>query len=547
MHPERMGVAFPTRLSFMRSLIRRMNRERWRIECKELALDNDGYGHAIYTARGRDRAYSLVAFSHALEEDQRTDRVIAEAWDASFVLFDGIPDAADIDRLSEQTPRQEGGRFQASEIILSRANRSVRLFDHVRDALAAGKQPDMNRIAEVGYLMRTTAVYGNGKFGVCDRERIAGRPEFAGPFQAEMLTVYLIRCFTHDHVEYVAHRLSAETFQPMAPAAKRFLGIGNATGLGMAPFLITHPELIHLWTRARETALNRVRAVSKADAEVCHRCHELLHRARRHVSDWQVQDRAQQQRISALSRDLCRLSEWIVGTSRPLHQPYPWDGVYRWAGAECSLECQELVLSLLLELYPHEVDPLEDELSTTLNIGIDGSMSVGELKAVIEESYGWALEIDFKQAASNAYFWYYSEDKMEPRLGQRAAEAGADNEMPIAVARDVERLYRCLSEFPTATPIATLLLNHPSHRHVVKRVQTIMQYPYGEVQSNLIGVCCRPIDLLRWKLAYFGASKFDPKSDLWTRITLYQGAPLPFELHGSDADDWCFPIRPQEI
>jgi hypothetical protein len=74
-----------------------------------------------------------------------------------------------------------------------------------------------------------------------------------------------------------------------------------------------------------------------------------------------------------------------------------------------------------------------------------------------------------------------------------------------------------------------------------------MQCPYGEVQSNLIGVCCRPIDLLRWKLAYFGASKFDPKSDLWTRITLYQGAPLPFELHSSDADDWCFPIRPQEI
>ena len=35
--------------------------------------------------------------------------------------------------------------------------------------------------------------------------------------------------------------------------------------------------------------------------------------------------------------------------------------------------------------------------------------------------------------------------------------------------------------------------------------------------------------------------KFDPKSDLWTRITMYQGAPLPVDLGRPDADDWCFP------
>ena len=133
---------------------------------------------------------------------------------------------------------------------------------------------------------------------------------------------------------------------------------------------------------------------------------------------------------------------------------------------------------------------------------------------------------------------------MEPRLGFRDNEAGAECEMPIAVARDVQRLYQCLSSFNAVTPVATLLMQYPGHRHTGGRVQTIAQYPYGEVQANLIAAGSRPIDLLRWKLAFFGASKFDPKSNLWTRITLYQGAPLPADLPEYDSDDWCFPVRP---
>ena len=38
-----------------------------------------------------------------------------------------------------------------------------------------------------------------------------------------------------------------------------------------------------------------------------------------------------------------------------------------------------------------------------------------------------------------------------------------------------------------------------------------------------------------------GQPKFDPKSNLWTRITLFQGAPLPNELRKSNVNDWLFP------
>jgi hypothetical protein len=46
---------------------------------------------------------------------------------------------------------------------------------------------------------------------------------------------------------------------------------------------------------------------------------------------------------------------------------------------------------------------------------------------------------------------------------------------------------------------------------------------------------------LRCKLAFIGAKRFDPRSDRWVRITIYQNAPFPNELHRLPEDDWCLP------
>ena len=157
---ERMGAAFPTRLSFMRLLLRRMRKEHWSIERPKFALNDEGFGRAVYRVRTKDRTYSLAAFANPLAADQRTDRVIASAWDAAFVLFDGDPEDTDLDRLEANAPHQEAGRFQATDLVISRANRSIRLFEYVCDCLASGKQPNPQRILDVGYLMRTTAEIG---------------------------------------------------------------------------------------------------------------------------------------------------------------------------------------------------------------------------------------------------------------------------------------------------------------------------------------------------------------------------------------------------
>ena len=76
------------------------------------------------------------------------------------------------------------------------------------------------------------------------------------------------------------------------------------------------------------------------------------------------------------------------------------------------------------------------------------------------------------------------------------------------------------------------------------RVQAAVGCPYGEIRDNLLGAGQRPVDILRFKLAFFGVAKFDPKSDLWTRVNMFQGAPLPHEIADRRGREWVFPTRP---
>ena len=79
------------------------------------------------------------------------------------MLHDGIPTKKDIERLEINVQKQEVGRLSYKELTLSRANKSVRAFEHVIDSLSNGRQPDKEFLSKVGYLYRTTAVYGSGK------------------------------------------------------------------------------------------------------------------------------------------------------------------------------------------------------------------------------------------------------------------------------------------------------------------------------------------------------------------------------------------------
>lgn len=527
MRLARMGAGHPTRLSFLRVLLRRIAADGWQCDRPVWQIDDKGVGHAVYRVQGAGRCYSLVAFAHDLPDDMRSDRVIATAWDATFTLFDGDPTPVDIDRLRANVPLQEAGRITAQELTLARANRSVRLFAHVVEALSAGRQPDAAEIAAVGYLMRTTAVYGSGKFGAADRASIAQRPELTGPFQVEMLTVWLIRAFTVDLAEHMAQMKGGAQAARLSPDIRRSLGVGNSTGLGMAPFVVRHPTLLNNWTFAREEALARVRAQAGATPQTIAALHQALADATENARLWHSEHPVQTPRLADLRHDLGLIAATLPGWN--WHAPQPWNALWLWAEATLSLEGQEALLSLMLEPHGALIDDLADVMGADeeTSFRLNGAMSVAQMRAILAQHYDWALAIDFDQPESTARFWYVSEEKLEPRLGERAVEEGGSLEQPLCIARLAWLLDKSLAARNPDEPLATTLLVHPDHRYMVRRAQMAARHPYAEIRDNLIGADMLPIDMMRCKLAFFGADRFDPRSDRWIRISLFQGAPFP--------------------
>ncbi len=541
MRLSRLGSLHQCRLSFMRQLTRRMAQEGWTFTRPVFDIDESGVGYAVYTAQGPQRAYSLVAFAHDLPPEQRSDRVIAEAWDATFTLFDGVPTAQDIQRLSQNVPLQEAGRVSESELSLSRANRSVRLWAHVVDCLAAGQQPELEQIYQVGYLMRTTAVYGSGKFGAADREKISDRPELNAPFQAEMLSVYLTRTFVRDLVQHMARAKGGDKTAELDPAIARWLGIGNSTGLGMAPFIVNHPILFNNWIMAREEAISRVRSLPNASEDEVRQFRDIFDRSKLSTSWWRSEHPIQIEKLSALKTDLKAVSEYL--DQNDLSQDYPWDKLVRWSEETLSEEGQELITSLILEPYGALVDGLTSCMADSNPHAqiIDGATTVAGVRDLIRNSFEWALDLDWTAEANCARAWYVSEEKLEPRLGERFEEPIADYEQPLAPARDAATAYAALADWSDDVPIAEFLLRRPEHRHTIRRAQIGRVAPYGEIRDNTISASVMPIDMLRAKLSFFGATHFDPRSDRWVRICMYAGAPYPEELTENTADLWVYP------
>lgn len=537
---ERLGALFPNRLSFARSLIRRMATENWSISREKFDLNDQGIGTAIYKITTPIFPIWFVVFADNLEVSDRTDRVIAEKWDATFTLTTEEPQEHKLQYLKKNIPLQEAGRCTSSEMILSRANKSVRLFDYVAEQLASGQQPDLTKLMEVGYLMRTTAVYGNGKFGLADFELLKEQGLFKLPFQAEMLCVYLARNFSFDWVEGIARKMNPQSCCRLDGNLKKALGVGNATGLGMAPFLVKHPKLISNWISTREQALQRIINVKKISMEKKIHFTAVLEQAKMHIEEWLTTDQQQKINLSRLIKEL----ENITFFDQFLESKNGWCRLSNWSNERFSIETQELINSVLIEIYPELVDDLETETGADENMYLIPDMVLHELEAIIDSRYSWAMTFNGKEKTNNARFWYASEDKAEPRFGWRYYEPGVEKEMRIGIAQEVQVLKKALAQKKKAAvnlTVAEFLISNPEFREIIQRIQSLQSYPYAEIRDNLLGKFCRPIDLLRCKLAMFGATKFDPKSDLWIRITLFQGAPLAEKLHHEDFDSWLFP------
>ena len=535
---SKLGSFHQSKLSFLRSFLKEF--KDWKYNRDLFDLDEGGFGRAVYSFSKDRRVYSLVCFANKISDHERSDRVIATKWDAAFVLYDGIPTKKDLDRLSNNVPQQEVGRMSYKELTLSRANKSVRIFEHVVESLSNGKQPDKEKLSKVGYLYRTTAVYGSGKFGLADRFRIKNREEIYGPFRLEMMLVYLVRQFTFDQVNHIAKHKNSKGAVELDDDICKNLGIGNSTGLGMAPFIVNHPALLNNWILARETALKKIREIKKIDENDSKIFIDCLKKSLKNVTSWTTDSDFQNKKIKSLISDLYKFINFIE-KEFSFEEDYAFNQIYKWIEKNLRDECIEYIVSMMMEPYDYITNPLLKSMSADEDkyFTIPTNKNVSDLRNILEDNYSDILKIDFEKKESNQNFWFISKNKEEPRLADRYLDKGSELEQPLAIARDICKLYARISNQKNSLKIGKFLIENNDLRHVVRRAFIVEKFPYAEIQDNTIGSNLMPIDMLRLKLSFFGAVKFDPRSDKWLRINMFQGAPLPKNLKKFD-DYWVY-------
>ncbi len=534
---ERLGNMHQNRNSFVRSLIRVMAKQEWKIENIHWEFCSKGFGYAIYKLITPKNFYHFIAFSNEISDFERNDRVIAEKWDVTFALFEGEINQNLIDQLRINIPLQEAGRNLNNVLVLSRANKSVRIFEHILDSLAVGKQPDYKELSKVGYVLRTTAVYGNGKFGISDFSLLKDNPDFSQSFRAQMCAVYILRVFSADWIDYLAVQRGGEKAVKLSTPIKRYLGVGNATGLGMAPYLIKHPTIIDQWITVRELALSAI-LDRRIDSEKFIFLQSLLRRAIQHFEETTTIDEKQKEIDSIVVSDI----KWLDQNIDSIRKTKIF-----WKDLVKEIEkihfcSQEVVFSCFLELYPEITDRFQDQMNADEELEIPYGKTIQDTIELIKNRYSWAININFSLEENNYWFWYLSEDKEEPRIGIRTEEYGVEKELPLDIGKQVCSFFNALKKADhERDSLINFLIKNPEYRSIARRVWTMGRKIMGEIQANILAKSSLPIHLLRCKLAAFGATKFDPRSDRWVRITLFQGAPLPDELHEGE---WLFPLIP---
>ncbi len=541
MAPRQLGAARLTRYSFSRTLLRRAAREGWRSRLVELEMDAEGRGHAIYRTEINGREFDFVAFTTTIDESLHTDRVIAEAWEVSGALVDGAVDADYLEVLRREVPRQEDARLDPRVLVLTRGNRSVRFFGYLVDRLAAGLQPEVDKVADAGYILRSTAFYGNGKFGM---RSYLGYPEghpLRAPYRAQFLCAWLFRELGYDQVEYCAGVRGGDTAARFGGDWRHYFGLGNATGLGLVPYAFKHPRILNAWAGVRELALANVRALP-ATPERLDALRRWTDRAFVHFTTLGGADRPPWLGPASIAERArlvrARIDEFADG-------PAPFEALYRWSEDQ-DVETGELVVSLLIELDEGLDDDLVDDLlRVDEEVVVDPLTTTGDLRRLFDERYPWLDDLGLDGTGEGHYWWVISDNSDEPRRAERSVLSPDNHDVAIDVARRLHALRCSLDELPGDTAVGTLLAERPRHGNAVLRLLGNDQ-PYGEPRDNACAADFLPLELQRFQLAMYGMDNFSPKSTDWLRVTLFQGAPRIDDLGPDTTDDWVWPPRPTE-
>lgn len=544
MQPERLGSLKQTRLSFARLLVDKMVDEQWEITPTELSFDRAGNGRAIYSIKTPSKRFSFVVFSSDTGEEENSARIIAENWDIRAFLCEGQVSEELIQHQREELPHVMRGRATPDVLIWTRANRSSRFFDHIVEALVSGDQPDIDRLAQGGYLMRSSGYYGNGLNGTKVFKALDGDHPLNGPYMAQMLTVYLLRVFGYDLAEQMAKARNPDA-STLCPDIKRYLGTGNSSGIGIIQHVVTHPQLLHAWLQAREVALARAKAIDPDPEDV--QCFgHVIKKAQRWFDEDESDTRHFFTSKDRIADELEQVHQVVKQLDHSAGDDPLWTRLCEWAESELTMETQEVLHSLLIDVHPDVCEGLASTLTVSEKNDVKPSMPLSTLRSLLTENYQWALDVDLSAPDATHYFWYRSIENEEPRLGVRGEDDYEEYELQIDIARQVQRLQADLEAFDSTTTIAEFLFEHPEHRYIVERIQTVHSLAYAEVRDNPLDADVVPLHYISCLKAIWGIQKAHPKSKGWVRGTFFQGAPLPEEIAAGDDSYWVYPPKPAQ-
>ena len=545
MELTRMGATWPTKFSFSHSFLRHVCRIGFDCRIAELSLDDEGKGRIVYRATVGGETLTFVVFSHPLDEAEQQDRIIATKWDAWAALFIGIPSEEALEQSRIQIQKVVWGRAAPGTIVWSRANRSARLFEHVIDRLASGRQPDAQQLNQVGYLIRTTGFSGNGRNGMHDylHLRAIDHP-LKAPYHAQMLAAYLWREFGFDLALHLA-RVRNPDAADLSPDIRRFVGVGNSSGIGLVPFVVRHPKLLHKWIEVREKALAQILAEPfSPSAWQFAAFARLLAQAREYFlyePEGEVDEFVTGETISgelALAADAFeRLAEAPdEGTANPIAR------LMRDLEGRITAETQELLHALALEV--HEGGAVDaDLLHADESLSFPRDLEAGPFLAFVRERFAWISR--FAVDGQRPYFWYASEENMEPRRGSRGIDEGEQYELPVDILGRFEELMRALESVSPDETLGRFLARYPDMRFMVGWAYTLADTEYAIARADLLALDFAPLRIMRFQLALYGMLKFRPRSRTWLRATLFQGAGLPHELTAGHAGDGLLPRLPE--
>lgn len=571
MQPAMMGAARLTRYSFSRTMLRRAVQDGWQARCVRFDMDAKGRGEAVYEVRAAGYRFSFVAFTSSLDESEHTDRVIAQRWEISAALIED--EAADelasettgglscrasdeaasefadgaagefsdemLDLLRREVPLQERGRLDSRVLVLTRGNRSVRFFEYLVDVLAGGEQPDPLLVADAGYILRSTAFYANGKYGMRSFEGYPPDHPLRVPYRAQFVCAWMFRELGYDLVEHCARAKGGSTAVAFDERWRRFFGLGNATGLGLVPFAFKHPRMIHAWVAIREMALSDVRAMpGTAERVAC--LEEWIDRAHAHFVHGTGDNCDPFFNALEVASVVDRIRDAFQDCRADAE---PFDALYRWSENQ-DAESTEMVVSLLLELHDADDDLIDEMLIVEEHDSLDPATTAGELRALLESRFSWLDGLNLDAQSADSWWWVISDNNEEPRRTPRDRLDPANRDMAIDVALRLRRLQGALDDYDDDAPVYRLLAERPEHRLAAQRL-SLSDRPYGEPRDNACSQHYLPLMLQRFQLAMYGMDNFKPKSTDWLRVTLFQGAPRLSDLDSDTRDDWVLPPRPE--